>query len=66
MGLRQVDRRGADLLPQERDRIQPDDLHAIIHMQADDPQKLKQHLGVAEIKVDLVMAESAPDMARAA
>ncbi len=64
MGLRQVDAIGADLFPQKRHRIEPDDAHPLVDMQPHDPQKFEQNLGVGEIQIDLIMAEGAPDMAR--
>ena len=65
VGLRQVDRWRSDLFPKKRHCIEADDLHAVVDMGADGPQKLQQHLWVAEIEVDLIMAERAPDVARA-
>ncbi|MPL99986.1 hypothetical protein SDC9_46209 [bioreactor metagenome] len=64
MGLRHVDRGRARRLPQEGHRIEPDDPHAFVDMQPQDAQDLEQHLGVAEIEIDLIVAEGAPDMAR--
>ena len=65
MGLRQVDGRCADFLPEKRHRVQPQDAHAVVDMQAHDPEEFQQDLGVSEIEIDLIVAKGAPDMAGA-
>ena len=64
VGLRQVDRRRPRLFPQERHRIETDDLNSVVDMRPNDPKEFEQNLWITKIKVDLIVAERAPDMAR--
>ncbi len=66
MGAGQVDAVGADLFPDECHSIEPQNAHAVFHMQADDRQEFGQHLRVGEIQIDLIMGKGAPYMTRAA
>ena len=62
VGLFEVDAGGSGLLPEVGDGVEPDDFCAVGDVEEQDVEKLKQHIGVGEIEVDLVVAEGGPEM----
>ena len=64
--LLKIEAAGSRDFPQEGDGIETKDAHSAIQIESHDAHELQQHLRIAEIEIDLVVAEGAPDMARAA
>ena len=62
VGLLQIEAGGARDFPQKGHRIEAENAHAVIEVMPDDRDELLQHLRVAEVQVDLVVAEGAPDV----
>ena len=62
MSLWQVYAGCSCLFPKKSNRIEPDDSHTIINMKSDDAYEFQQDFRVAEIKVNLIMTKSTPDM----
>ena len=61
--FRQMDAGRADCLPQVGDGIEPDDLGAVVDVEQQDVQVFEQHIRIAEVHVELVVAEGGPDVA---
>jgi hypothetical protein len=55
---------GAEALPDEGDRVEPEHLHAEVGQRQDDVGELAQHGGVRPGQVPLVVVEGRPDPAR--
>ncbi len=65
VGLLQMNAICTGFFPQEWHCIHAKNGHPVIQILADDAHKLHQHIGVFEIQVYLIGAESAPDMTSA-
>ena len=51
---------GSEPLPDERDRIQAEDVHSLVRQPADELDELVEHLGVGPVEVPLVLVEGGP------
>ena len=62
MGLRQVNTRGADLLPQVGDGIHADDFCPLGHIEKQYPHHVFKNIEAAVVEIDLVRAEGGPQV----
>ena len=62
VSLIEIDRRRADFFPEKGDRIKPEDTYTMVDIGSDDLDKFDQDFGIAEIEVQLVGTECAPDI----
>ena len=62
VGLRQIDARGADFLPEIGDSVQTDNPGAVSNIAQHNIEKFKKDVGIGHIQIHLVGAEGRPDM----
>ena len=66
VGLRQMDARRADFLPQIRYRVEPDEARTVRHVEQQRVHQRQQHARILHVHIHLIGAEGGPDPLRPA